>query len=57
VQHQKAAVYEAERSPPAARRVVGVLLLLAGLALLVWMGDLMLDPEPGVPTTTLPGER
>jgi len=57
VQHQKAAVYEAEGSPPAARRVVGVLLLLAGLALLVWMGDLMLDPEPGVPTTTLPGER
>ena len=52
------AVEEEDRPPPTLRRVAGAALLLAGLALLAWMSDLMLQPEdPSAPTTTLPGER
>lgn len=48
---------EDERPPPSMRRVAGALLLLAGMALLAWMSDAFLQPEPAPPTTTLPGER
>jgi eukaryotic-like serine/threonine-protein kinase len=48
---------EDDRPAPSMRRVVGAVLLLAGMALLAWMSDAFLQPEPQPPTTTLPGER